>query len=162
MIDFPLSDVVSETAASFQALARTREKQFEMDVEPMLSMHGSEKQIRQLVSVLLDNAIKYSDDHGQIRLSLKRQSKSVRLTVENTAEAVSKEVLDNMFERFYRGDPSRNSATKGYGIGLSIAKAVVEAHKGRITAQSPDGRTVKITATFPTGPSERRLSVLLS
>ena len=162
MIDFPLSDVVSETAASFQALALTREKQFTMDVEPMLSMTGNEKQIRQLVSVLLDNAIKYSGDHGQIKLSLKRQNKSLRLTVENTAEGISREMLDNMFERFYRGDPSRNSTTKGYGIGLSIAKAVVEAHKGRITAESADGKTMKITATFPTGQADRRISILFA
>ncbi len=157
MIDFPLSDVVSETAASFQAPALTRGKRFEMDVEPMLSMNGNEKQIRQLVSVLLDNAIKYSDEGGQIRLSLKRQNKALRLTVENTAENVSRELLDNMFERFYRGDPSRNSAAKGYGIGLSIAKAVVEAHKGRITAESADGRTMVIAAIFPTGQTERRV-----
>lgn len=149
MIDFPLSDVVGETAASFQALALTQEKRFEMDVTPMLSMTGNEKQIRQLVSILLDNAIKYSDSRGQIRLSLKAQGRSIHLVVENTTDGISKEVLDNMFERFYRGDPSRNSATKGYGIGLSIAKAVVAAHRGRIAAESPDGKRMRITATFP-------------
>ena len=149
MIEFPLSDVVSETAASFQALALTRGKTFVMDVAPMLSMVGNEKQIGQLVSILLDNAIKYSDDAGEIRLSLKKQNKSIRLAVENTVEAISKEVMDNMFERFYRGDASRNSGTKGYGIGLSIAKAVVEAHRGKISAESADGRRVTITAVFP-------------
>ena len=149
MIEFPLSDVVSETAASFQALALTRGKTFVMDVAPMLSMVGNEKQIGQLVSILLDNAIKYSDEAGEIRLSLKKQNKSIRLSVENTVEAISKEVMDNMFERFYRGDASRNSGTKGYGIGLSIAKAVVEAHRGKITAESADGRRVTITAVFP-------------
>lgn len=149
MIEFPLSDVVSETAASFQALALTRGKTFVMDVAPMLSMVGNEKQIGQLVSILLDNAIKYSDEAGEIRLSLKKQNKSIRLAVENTVEAISKEVMDNMFERFYRGDASRNSGTKGYGIGLSIAKAVVEAHRGKITAGSADGRKVTITAVFP-------------
>ena len=149
MIEFPLSDVVSETAASFQALALTRGKTFVMDVAPMLSMVGNEKQIGQLVSILLDNAIKYSDEAGEIRLSLKKQNKSIRLAVENTVEAISREVMDNMFERFYRGDASRNSGTKGYGIGLSIAKAVVEAHRGKITAESADGRKVTITAVFP-------------
>ena len=160
MIDFPLSDVVGETAASFQALARTQGKRFDTDIETALSMHGNEKQIRQLVSILLDNAMKYSDDRGNIRLSLKKQGKTLRLTVENSAESVSKELLGNMFERFYRGDPSRNSATKGYGIGLSIAQAIVRAHKGRIAAESPDGRTMTITATFPTGQTERALLIL--
>ena len=162
MIDFPLSDVVSETTASFQALALTQNKRFELDVEPMLSMNGNEKQIRQLVSILLDNAIKYSNDQGLIRLTLKKQGKSIRLTVENSVENFYKEVLDNMFERFYRGDPSRNSATKGYGIGLSIAKAIVEAHKGRIIATNEDGRTLVITTSFPTGERDWKTSVFLS
>ena len=122
-------------------------------------MHGNEKQIRQLVSILLDNAMKYSNDRGNIRLSLRRQGKTLRLTVENSAESVSKELLGNMFERFYRGDPSRNSATKGYGIGLSIAQAIVRAHRGRIAAESPDGRTMTITASFPTGQTERALLI---
>ena len=83
--------MVSETAASFQGLALTRGKTFEMDVAPMLSMVGNEKQIRQLVSILLDNAMKYSDEHGRIRLSLRRQGRSIRLEVENTADGISKE-----------------------------------------------------------------------
>lgn len=162
MIDFPLSDVVVETAASFQALALTREKQFEMDVEPMLSMEGNEKQMRQLVSILLDNAMKYSDNHGSIRLALRRQGKNIRLTVSNTTDGISKKTLDNMFERFYRGDPSRNSTTKGYGIGLSIAKAVVEVHRGRITATSVDGRTLTVTASFPVDRSDWKTAIFMS
>lgn len=156
MIEFPLSDVVNETAASFQALALTREKTFALDVEPMLSMVGNEKQIRQLVSILLDNAMKYSDEHGTINLRLRRQGKTIRLTAENTTDGISAETLENMFERFYRGDPSRNTATKGYGIGLSIARAVVEAHRGKIAATSEDGRTLTVTATFPVGQGEHR------
>lgn len=162
MIDFPLSDVVVETAASFQALALTREKQFEMDVEPMLSMEGNEKQLRQLVSILLDNAMKYSDNHGSIHLALRRQGKNIRLTVSNTTDGISQKTLDNMFERFYRGDPSRNSTTKGYGIGLSIAKAVVEAHRGRITATSEDGRTLTVTASFPVDRSDWKTAIFMS
>ena len=161
MIDFPLSDVVAETAASFQAPARMQGKRLDTDVEPDLSMNGNEKQIRQLVSILLDNAMKYSDDGGYIRLTLKRQGKTLRLAVENSAECVTKETLDNMFERFYRGDPSRNSATKGYGIGLSIAQAIVRAHRGRIAAESPDGRTMTVTATFPAGQAERAVTAFL-
>ena len=103
---FPLSDVVNETALSFQALALTKDKSLETNVESMISMIGNEKQLRQLVSILLDNAMKYSDLHGRIRLELKKQPRSIRLTVENTTDGIQKETLDNMFERFYRGDPS--------------------------------------------------------
>ena len=66
---------------------------------------------------------------------------------------------NNMFERFYRSDPARSSATNGYGIGLSIAKAVTAAHRGRITAESRDGHSVKVTASFPTGSSDRKANL---
>ena len=149
MIDFPLSDLVSETTTSFQTLARARNRNMTLSVQPMLSFCGNEKSIRQLVSLLLDNAVKYSNDGGSIRLRLEKQNKSIVLTVENTVDEISPATVGNMFERFYRGDPSRNSAVKGYGIGLSIAKAIVVAHKGKILAESPDGRRLKITVSFP-------------
>ena len=66
-----------------------------------------------------------------------------------TAQPISKETLHSLFDRFYRGDPSRSSQTGGYGIGLSIAKAVVTAHKGEITAASRDGRSLTISADLP-------------
>ena len=149
MIDFPLSDLVSEASASFQALALTRNRRMEVFIQPMLSLCGNEKSIRQLVTLLLDNAMKYSDDGGSIRLRLEKQGKSILLTLENTVNEITQDTVRNMFERFYRGDPSRNSAVKGYGIGLSIAKAIVAAHKGKIHAESRDGHSLKITVTFP-------------
>ena len=93
--------------------------------------------------------MKYSDEHGRIKLSLRRQGRSIRLEVENSVESIAPGLLDNMFERFWRGDPSRNSAVKGYGIGLSVARAVTAAHKGRIAAAAPDPHTLRITASFP-------------
>ena len=149
MIDFPVSDLIAETAASFQSLALTRHLRMEFSVQPMLSLCGNEKSIRQLVSLLLDNAVKYTDDGGRIALRLEKPGKSLVLTVENSVDGISQETVKNMFERFYRGDPSRNSSVKGYGIGLSIAKAIVSAHRGKIHAESPDSRSLKITVTLP-------------
>ena len=136
MIDFPLSDVVGETVDSFQALAVTQNKNLIRNIEPMLSLYGDEKGIRQLISILLDNALKYSSEEGAIRMSLKKQNHSIHLVVENAVDEISDETVKNMFERFYRGDPARSSNKKGYGIGLSVAKAVVEVHKGKISASS--------------------------
>lgn len=149
MIDFPVSDLITEAASSFQSPARTRNLCMTLDVQPMLSLCGNEKSIRQLVTLLLDNAVKYADNGGSIRLALEKQSKGIVLTVENSVEEIAQDTVRNMFERFYRGDPSRNSAVKGYGIGLSIAKAIVNAHKGKLLAESPDGHSLKITAIFP-------------
>lgn len=149
MIDFPLSDVVSETAQSFQAPAKTQNKTFSAEIEPTLSFCGNEKAIRQLVSILLDNALKYSPDGGNISISLKKQNKSISLKVFNTAQNVDTKNLDRLFDRFYRGDKSRSSETRGYGIGLSVAKAIVTSHKGKIAASSKDGNSLTITVTLP-------------
>ena len=148
MIDFPLSDMVTETVQSFQALAKTQNKSFTCSVEPMITYHGDEKRIQRLVSVLLDNALKYSNVNGEIRLNLWREGKNICLCVYNTAESVDRNQLNHLFDRFYRADQSRNSLTGGYGIGLSIARAIVTAHKGKITAVTEDETSLKIVVTL--------------
>lgn len=145
MIDFPISDIVEETASSFQALAVTQEKTFDCEIEPMLTCHGNEQNIQRLLEILLDNAIKYSNPGGHISVELKKYGKGISLSVYNTAEYVSRENISHIFERFYRLDESRNSKTGGYGIGLSIASAIVQAHKGKITAETKDEKSLKIT-----------------
>ncbi|MBR4442459.1 MAG: GHKL domain-containing protein, partial [Clostridia bacterium] len=149
MIDFPLSDVVAEAAQSYQAPAKVQNKTFETRIQPMLTLHGDEKAIRQLTGILLDNALKYTPEGGRIALELERQGRSVRLAVSNTAEDIDPASLDRLFDRFYRADASRSSQTGGYGIGLSIARAIVAAHRGKIAAASPDGRSLTITASMP-------------
>ncbi len=148
-IEFPFSDMVEETAQSFQAMAQTQEKSFTCEVAPMLSVCGDEAALRRLVSILLDNALKYSDEKGEISISAQKQGKTVRLMVHNTADFVDKDSLPHLFERFYRADSSRNSDTGGYGLGLSIASAIVAAHKGKIAASTKDGKSLQVTVTLP-------------
>ena len=145
--EFCLSDAIEETAGSFQALAATQNKTFEMEIAPLLSFYGDEASIRQLISILLDNALKYSPEHGRITVSLQKKGKNLLFFVCNESEPISKEHLSRLFERFYRADASRNSETGGYGIGLSIAKAIVTAHKGKICAGS-EGHSFQISITF--------------
>ncbi len=150
MVEFPVSDLVAETAASFQAIAQTQGKKFECAVSPALSLCGNEKAVAQLTSILLDNALKYSPEGGIVSVRLEKLNKSIRLSVSNTVkESVKKEDLNRLFERFYRPDASRNSGTGGYGIGLSVANAIVHSHNGKIQASAPDGKSLLITATFP-------------
>ena len=147
MLDFPLSDVVSDAAQPFQSVALTQNKTFTTDIQPMLSLHGDEKSIRKLVSILLDNAMKYSPDGGTIALSLRKTGRQTLLSVTNTAPNLEKGNHDRLFDRFYRADASRSSETGGFGLGLAIAKAVVESHKGKIHAVS-DGQSLTVEATF--------------
>lgn len=150
MIEFPVSEVILETAMPFRTLAQTQEKEFVCEVQPMLSMKGSDKAIAQLVSILMDNALKYSPSGGAISLYFAKKNRALSLTVSNTSETVIEpESLPHVFDRFYRTDPSRNSGTGGHGIGLSVAKAIVTAHGGRILAHTPDGHSFQITVTLP-------------
>ena len=148
MIDFPVSDVVSEAAQSYQAPAMVQDKDFSLRIQPMLTLCGDEKAVRQLVGILLDNALKYTPAGGRIALTLEKQGKGVRLSVTNTAESIDEASLRHLFDRFYRADASRNSKTGGYGIGLSIAQAIVTAHKGKIGATASGGE-LTISATLP-------------
>lgn len=149
MIEFPLSDLVEETAEGFKTLAGTQGKEFITHIEPMLSVTGDEKAIGQLISILLDNAVKYSDDGGRIEVTLEKQKTTVRLSVFNTTPYVSAATLPQLFDRFYRADSSRNSGTGGYGLGLSIAAAITAAHKGKISASTKDERSLLIVVTLP-------------
>lgn len=150
MIDFPFSDVVSETSHSFDAVAQAKGKNFQCSVQPMLTLNGSEKSIRQLVSILLDNAMKYSPEGGFVSLYAVKQGRYLSLSVQNTTIVpIEKKDLNHIFERFYRMDTSRNSQTGGYGIGLSVAKAIVSAHNGKITAYAPEEHSLLIQIQLP-------------
>ncbi len=146
MIEFPFSDMVAETAQSFQALAKARDMVLSTRICPMLCLRGDEKALRQLITILLDNALKYSRTGSEISLSLEKLSLGIRLTVTNTpTSCLSPDSLKHLFDRFYRTDASRNSQNGGYGIGLSIAHAIVAAHRGKITASSADAHSLTIT-----------------
>lgn len=150
LLEIPVSDVVAETAQSFQSLAQAQKKELQISVEPLLSMEADEKAISQLVSILLDNALKYSPEKSTIHLSVSKHAKQIKLTVCNeSAFPLPEGNLDRLFERFYRTDPSRNSQTGGHGIGLSIASAITAAHNGQIHASSPETNHLLITALFP-------------
>ena len=149
-IAFPLSDLVSETAASFRAPAASRGIELVTDVEENITLEGAPDSIRRLVSVLLENAVKYSSEGGRIDLSLVARKKQAVLSVENACEeTIGESDLAHIFDRFYRADASRNSSTGGHGIGLSIAKAIVEAHGGSIAASAKTGRDFRVTAALP-------------
>ncbi len=149
MRDFSLSELVDAAAQSFQALARSKGKRFSVSVAPELHMIGDEKALEKLLSVLLDNAMKYSSENGTVELTLERLGRNARLTVRNSTPPMEKGGADRLFERFTRGDRSRNSESGGFGLGLAIAKAVTEAHRGRIHAQSEDGASLTVSAELP-------------
>ncbi len=149
MIDFPLSDMVEEIVNTFRGPARLREIKLSSSISPMMSMRGDQKAIHSLITILLDNAVKYSNDRGTIFVTLEKKKNRIRLSVFNTTECISREQISHLFDRFYRTDDSRNSETGGYGLGLSIAASTVASHNGKITAETKDEKSLQITVTFP-------------
>jgi two-component system sensor histidine kinase CiaH len=144
-VEFSISDAAAETARPFQTLAKTQEKRMDIQILEGVSYYGDEKSIRQLITLLLDNAVKYSLSQSLITMVMTKKGKNIILTIENQAADIPTGRLDILFERFYRMDASRNSETGGSGIGLSVAKAVVQAHKGKIWAESRDGHSLSVT-----------------
>lgn len=128
--------MVADTVSEFEPLAVSRGRTIEANVDTDIIYLGDEALLRRLVGILMDNAIKYCDFGGDIVLTLQR-GRRVVLTVENTYAAVGELELNRLFDRFYRSDKAR-TFKGGYGVGLSMAKAIVENHKGEITAYKKD------------------------
>ena len=142
--EFSLSDAVWEIAEPFSSLAAAKGREYTQYIEDGIMVTGDRTAIGQLVSILLDNAVKYSPDGGVIRLHVCRSGKRAEIEVCNTLPSAEKLDCKRLFERFYRPDASRSANTGGSGVGLSIAKATVEAHGGTIRARQ-NGREITFT-----------------
>ncbi len=135
--DFPVSDALYDTVMVFKTLCQKCGLSLQADIQPGLVMRGDESSMRQLFSILLDNAVKYCDENGTITVVFKRD-KGLFLRISNSCRDVDNLALDKLFDRFYRNDQARTErpyTEKGsYGLGLAIAKSLVHSHRGRIKA----------------------------
>ncbi len=145
---FSLSDALVDCVQPFETPAMMQNKTIKADIADGIMLNGEEKTIRQLFDILLDNAVKYSTPESTIRVHLYTKGNRTILTVWNETETIPKGNLDQVFERFYRLDEARNSEKGGSGIGLSVAKAVVTAHKGKISAFSEDGHSMLLKVVW--------------
>ena len=148
MEDFSLSDLVLQSALPFESRMFENGKKFNVDVQPNVSFHGDKSTIQHIITILIDNAEKYSDENGEINVRLYTHGKSKTIEVYNTGRGILPEKLNKVFERFYREDEARNSKSGGYGLGLAIARSGAEAHGGSITAQSEYGKWAKFIVTL--------------
>ena len=133
--EFSLSDALWEISEPFVSISQAKGKTFTQDIEDGLTVTGDRTAIQQMVSILLDNALKYSPGGGSISLAARRSGKKAEITVSNTVDTAQQVDTPRLFERFYRADESHSSTVNGTGIGLSIAKATVQAHNGKISAK---------------------------
>ncbi|MGN1418003.1 MAG: sensor histidine kinase [Acutalibacteraceae bacterium] len=143
---FNLSDAVRETAESFETLIKSNNINIIYNITDGIMLNANESEIRQLISILCDNAAKYTTENGIFKISVYKSGKNICIDMYNDCEDIPKEKLDRLFDRFYRADSSRARETGGYGIGLSIAQVNVQRNKGKISAVStkPNSITFKI------------------
>ena len=147
-VDFSLSEAVSGAALPFEGQAFEQEKQLELEIQEDISYHGNPDQIKQLVGIFMDNALKYSKEHGEIRVTLQQVQNKKTLKVYNTGKGIPESEKEKIFQRFYRSDASRARATGGYGLGLSIAQSIADAHKIRIQVESEYEHWICFILTF--------------
>ena len=141
-----ISSILNEVFESYKEAFRQANKKIDSQIDSDVSLQGNEKMIRSLFNILLDNAYKYSLSYAFV--SLKKNNSRIYLEVKNDIDQIEEEGdQDKVFDRFYRGDYARSSNIEGSGIGLSLAKEIVDAHKGRISARA-ENREFIIKADF--------------
>ena len=138
----PLSDIVWESMLSFEVVGYERRVHTTSEIQPDILLTGDADMLRRVVTILLDNATKYAPQGGSVSVSLAREQDRAVLRVHNTGQPIPQEQLDRLFDRFYRADAARAREDGGFGLGLAIARDIVDMHRGEITAGSDaDGVT---------------------
>lgn len=141
---FALTEAVWEISEPFSSLAEANGKEYNQNIEDDLVLSGDKNAIQQMLSILLDNALKYSDKNGKIRLDVYKKRKKIEIVIYNTCSINNIPDLDKIFDRFYRADQSRNQKDS-YGIGLSIAQSIAQNHGGCIKATSNNSTSITFT-----------------
>jgi signal transduction histidine kinase len=150
-----LDELVRDLAEETMILASSAEISVTLGECQTVSVSVDKMRLRQVLLNLADNAVKYNECGGSIEMTLVRQNDHAVFTLTNTGPALPAELRPRVFERFFRGDLAHNSATEGSGLGLSIAKSIVEAHQGVIRYDVlPDGRT-QVVVALSSLPSQR-------
>ena len=147
MTEVSLSDTAADCALAFEPVAFEAGKPLEYQIADDVTVLGDGNRLKQVVSVLLDNAIKYGRSGGTITLTLQKTDRQARLTVANPGDPIPPEQLKHLFERFYRADASRGEKS-GFGLGLPIAAAIAAEHKGTLKAES-DAASTRFIFTMP-------------
>ena len=144
-----LTDAVLSSLLTFEPVAFEQGLRLDSSLEPGICVNGDEARLRQLTTILLDNACKYAGKGGSVTVSLTASGDKARLSVSNTGDVIPPEQLRHLFERFYRADPARPGGQTGYGLGLAIASGIAQLHSGRITALSDAEHGTVFSVTLP-------------
>lgn len=146
---FDLKPLAEKAIESLHPIAARKQIQLELSASAAATVIGDPQRISQLIYILLDNGIKYTPDGGEVKLTLLKEGREIRIVVQDTGIGIKKEDYHKIFERFYRADKSRSRQIGGHGLGLSIAKWIVETHKGTIQVTSQMGKGTTFMVKLP-------------
>lgn len=144
---FNISSLVENVALPFECQAFEQKKTFHIELEPEVEFFGNTERIRRMVGIFVDNAFKYSNENGTIKVQLKTENGKKVLRIYNTGIGIAKGEEEKIFERFYRSDSSR-SKQGGYGLGLAIAKSIADQHGIKIQVQTEPGQWISFNLTL--------------
>jgi heavy metal sensor kinase len=147
--DFDLSLMLNAVVDQFRSAAEDKGIALSEEIAPHLRIEGDEDRLIQVVYNLIDNAVKYTPDDGQVRLLAQPKDQQVAITIEDTGPGIPDTKLTQIFERFYRLDSARNRAQGGFGLGLAIAKRIVDLHGGAILVNSTPDQGTQFTIALP-------------
>jgi signal transduction histidine kinase len=140
---FNLSDATKDASESFIESFKVRGVKFDRAIESDVMAYADRLQIEKLIDILLDNALKYTNDKGSVVIMCHKEDGHAVVSVENTCEKLPDTVPEGLFDRFYRADTARNQSTGGSGIGLSVARSIVMANDGEIKAEYIDDKRIR-------------------
>jgi signal transduction histidine kinase len=149
--EFDLVEVLAEAVETARPLADERQIELRDQSETKVLLLGDRDRVAQVIDNLLSNALKFTPAGGEVSVDVARSNGNARLVVADTGAGMRRDELGHLFERFYRTDAAATQAVQGSGLGLSICKAIVEAHGGVITADSALGHGTSLTVELPTG-----------
>ena len=139
---FDLSKEIQMSVAVFESMIYEKEIKLETNIDEGIFFNGEKEDIKHIVSIILDNAIKHTDKCGKIIVNTAKEKNDIKIEIKNQGEPIPEGEQEKIFERFYRVDKARNRAEKRYGLGLAIAKKIVDKYNGEIKAVSKDGFTI--------------------
>jgi two-component system sensor histidine kinase CiaH len=147
--EISLNELIDEVARSMRSIAETRQMLLETRLTDDVSVNGDPGRLRELVSVLLDNAVKYADAGGRVEVALRKEHRKAIIEVSNNGPGIPRDALPHVFDRFYRVDEARSRESGGTGLGLAIARHIVDAHGGTINIESSASGGTKVTVELP-------------
>jgi len=147
--EVPLHELAEQVARSMKALAEARGVDLEAQTGETVNVRGDRDRLRELLVILLDNAVKYTDAGGKVALSVHRNQKKAEIAISDSGRGIPAESLPHIFDRFYRADKARSRETGGTGLGLAIARHIVDAHGGTIDIESKEGEGTRVSVELP-------------